>query len=157
MAARLLGRLSAGETEAASHFPLPSLRPWLPPLWGRERVTSDQSLAKFAFSLVTSGDRFSFRERPHVGALIGVSGDLGSSFCSLMPSVTLDESLSGLSVPMGKNDVNLQSLWFLRFSGLVSEIGKTILNCTVKWNTITGCHIESCPKTRARVCRFSFS
>lgn len=39
-----------GETEAASWFPLPSVWPWLLPLWRRERVTSDLNLVKFAFS-----------------------------------------------------------------------------------------------------------
>lgn len=88
------------------------------------------------------------KERQHLGALIGVSGDLGSSFCSVTDAQgDLGRVTFGPRCPDGKNEVNLQSLRFLRFSGFVSEISKTIRDCTVKWNTITGCQVESCTKT----------
>lgn len=79
------------------------------------------------------------RERQHVGALIGVSGDLGSSFSSVTDAQCDLGRVTFGPFPDRKNEVNLQSLWFLRFSGFVSEIGETICNCTVKWNTIIGC------------------
>lgn len=119
-------------------------------------MTSDLNLAKFAFPhlpLATAlpqgeaargGTDWSFRE-----AWVPVS------VLSLIPSVTLGKSLSGLSVPTGKMRTLICSSFGFRDSlGLFARpISKTILNCTVKWNTVSGYEIESCTQTELILCR----
>lgn len=77
------------------------------------------------------------------------------SVLSLIPSVTLGKSLSGLSVPTGKMRTLICSSFGFRDSlGLFPRpISKTILNRTVKWNTVSGHEVESCMQTELILCR----
>lgn len=144
-----------GETEAASHSPPLGLVVASPSLEEGESDIGPQ-FGEVCFSAANSWDRFpSGRGSTWVGALIGVFERPGFLFLSVTDiQCDLGQVTFGPQCPDGKNeDVNLQFLRFPRFSGFVSDIRKTILNCTVKWNTVTGYEIESWLKNGLMLCR----
>lgn len=127
-----------GETEAVSHLPRPSVWPWLLPLWRRRETDVRYKFDEACFSLVTTCDSFPSGREAARGALIVVSGDPGSSSCSVTNAQgDLGQVTFGLQSSHGQSeDVNLQVFGILRFFGFVSEISRSIINSIVKWNTL---------------------
>lgn len=144
-----------GETEAASHLPLPLVRPWLSPLWRRARSDLGPKFVQVCFSSVTTCGVFPSGREAARGALTGVLGDLGSSSYSVTNAQDdLGQVTFWHQSRHGQNkDVNVQVLRILRFSGFVSEIGYLALYRTVKWNTIRNYWIENW----GHICRFYFA
>lgn len=89
-----------GETEAASHLPLPLVRPWLSPLWRRARSDLGPKFVQVCFSSVTTCGVFPSGREAARGALTGVLGDLGSSSYSVTNAQD-DLGGTGLASPSG--------------------------------------------------------